>query len=219
MRWAISAAAGQRKKISRLWHTEFKPMEWLMRRFVLLLWVVMCASCTLTPHKVEIAPPENNLAVVFDIDGTLTTRVHAIRDTRKGAVAAVQAYADAGYRIVYLSARHPLFQWHIPNWLEQHGFPAGPIHVTESSEQRSDHASFKYGVLGNYRESGWELAAAYGDSSTDFDAYANAGIRRDRVFALKREGAEACEPGIWAECFATWPEQMAIIGELIRARN
>lgn len=190
-----------------------------VRIFAFSLLILLCTGCTLKPHEVIPATPGHNLAVVFDIDGTLTTRVLAIRDTRKGAVAAVQAYAHAGYRIIYLSARHPLFQWHIPGWLERHGFPEGSVHVTESREHRNDHASFKHGVLNEYRANGWVLVAAYGDSSTDFDAYADAGIDKDRVFALRREGAEACEPGAWAECFANWPEQMGLIGELIQARQ
>lgn len=189
-----------------------------MRSFVLFLLLAMCAGCTLTPHAVEPAPSNQNRAVVFDIDGTLTTRVHAIRDTREGAAAAVAVYAAAGYRVIYLSARHPLFQWHIPGWLEQHGFPDGPVHVTESRDHRKDHAAFKHGVLEEYRASGWEFIAAYGDSSTDFDAYADAGIETGRVFALKREGANACEPGAWAACFAGWPEQMEIIDHLVRAQ-
>jgi phosphatidate phosphatase PAH1 len=190
-----------------------------MRTCAFLLSLVLCAGCALTQHEVRPAPPERNQAVVFDIDGTLTTRVHAIRSTRSGAVAAVQAYADAGYLVIYLSARHPLFQWHIPIWLERHGFPQGPIHVTESREHRRDHASFKHGVLDDYRSSGWELIAGYGDSSTDFSAYAHAGIERGRVFALRREGAQACEPGTWAGCYAGWPEQMELIGDLIDARH
>jgi len=185
-----------------------------MRKFALLCLLALCAACSLTPDRVEPAPPDHNAAVVFDIDGTLTTRVHAVRSVRSGAVAAVQTYAAAGFRIVYLSARHPLFQWYIPVWLEHHGFPVGAIQVTASAEQRRDHASFKAAVLEEYRASGWDLIAAYGDSSSDFAAYAEAGIDRERVFALQREDADACEPGIWAECFAGWPEQMEIIEEL-----
>ncbi|MEJ2399921.1 MAG: hypothetical protein P8Y52_00890 [Xanthomonadales bacterium] len=190
-----------------------------MRTFVALLSFLLCVGCSLEPHAVPPAPSERNLAVVFDIDGTLTTDVHAIRDTRQGAVAAVRAYADGGYRIIYLSARHPLLQWHIPTWLAQHGFPEGPVHVTETPSQRRDHAAFKQGVLDEYRASGWALAAAYGDSSTDFDAYRGAGIDRDHVFALRREGAKACEPGAWSACYAGWPEQMTIIDKLIRAQG
>jgi len=190
-----------------------------MQRLASLSLLVLCAGCSLTPAAVEPAPPGHNLAVVFDIDGTLTTGRRAIGDTRPGAAAAVQAYAEAGYRVIYLSARHPLMQWQIPRWLKRNGFPPGPVHVTESREQRRDHAAFKQGVLEEYRDSGWGLAAAYGDSGTDFQAYANAGIDRNHVFALKRKNAESCDPGIWAECFATWPEQMEIIREVTRQRR
>lgn len=193
-------------------------MVWPMRIFLLLLILALCTGCTLTPYKVDVAPADHNLAVVFDIDGTLTTRVRAIRSTREGAVAAVQAYAAAGYRIIYLSARNPLFQWHIPFWLEQHGFPEGAIHVMDLREHREDHASFKRRVLDEYRANGWVLAAAYGDSSTDFVAYADAGIERDHVFALRREDAETCEAGHWAACFSGWTEQMNVIADLIRSR-
>lgn len=189
---------------------------WLMRNVAFLLSFALCAGCTLIPYEVERAPAAHNLVVVFDIDGTLTTRVLAIRSTREGAVAAVQAYAAAGFRIVYLSARNPWFQWHIPFWLEQHGFPEGALHVMESREHRRDHAAFKLAVLDEYRANGWVLVAAYGDSSTDFDAYAKAGIDRGRVFALKREDAKSCEPGSWSACFGNWPEQMEIIADLTK---
>lgn len=189
-----------------------------MRSLAVLLSLVLCVGCALTPHAVDRAPPGNNRAVVFDIDGTLTNSVHAIRSVRAGAVAAVQAYADADFRIVYLSARHPLLQWYIPVWLERHGFPEGSIQVTESRQHRQDPAAFKQSMLDAYRANGWALFAAYGDSSTDFEAYANAGIDKDRVFALRREGADACEPGSWAKCFAGWPEQMELIDALVHAK-
>lgn len=199
------------------WQTEGPDPVQPMRTFVILLSLALCAGCALTPDEVEPARPGRDRAVVFDIDGTLTTRVHAIRNTRTGAVSAVEAFAAAGFTVIYLSARHPLFQWHIPHWMERHGFPDGRIHVTESKTHRDDHASFKHGVLDEYRANGWQFVAAYGDSTTDFEAYANAGIERNRVFALRREGAADCEPGPWTECFANWPEQMKVIEDLIRA--
>lgn len=50
--------------------------------------------------------------------------------------------------------------------------------------------------------------AAYGDSSTDFEAYADVGIKKDQVFALQRIGETSCQPGIWAKCFSSWTEQI-----------
>ena len=71
----------------------------------LFLLTIVCTSCALTSGQIQQATSVQNQAVVFDIDGTLTSRVHAIRTARDGAAEAVQAYADAGCRIIYLSAR------------------------------------------------------------------------------------------------------------------
>lgn len=185
----------------------------------LFLLTIVCTSCALTSGQIQQATSVQNQAVVFDIDGTLTSRVHAIRTARDGAAEAVQAYADAGCRIIYLSARSPLFQWQIIGWIEIHGFPDGSIHVTESRADREDHKAFKRRVLEAYQANGWTFVAAYGDSSTDFDAYADAGIPTDRVFALKREDEEECQPGPSAGCYATWPEQMDVIKGLARCRD
>lgn len=190
-----------------------------MRHLSVMLLAALCASCAITPHEIEQASAAQNQAVVFDIDGTLTKRNHAIRTTREGAADAVNAFAEAGLHIIYLSARTPLFQFHIPHWLERHGFPRGSIQVTQSRDDRRDHASFKQRILEAHQALGWTFVAAYGDSSTDFEAYAKVGMTADRVFALKREGEEACEPGSWSACYAGWPEQMDIITALIETRE
>jgi phosphoserine phosphatase len=181
--------------------------------------VILCAGCTLSSHEIASPTTTQFKAVVFDIDGTLTTRSHAIHTVRKGAVDAVALYADNGHKIIYLTARTPVFQWHVPEWLSKHGFPAGSIHVTESREDREDFAKFKQGVLETYLARGWTLVAAYGDSSTDFKAYSNAGLDRSRIFALGAEGTTVCEPGVWTACFDNWPDQMAKIEELIRSED
>lgn len=176
------------------------------------------AGCSRTDesHPEASRPAE---CVVFDIDGTLTPKVSAVRTARDDAAAAVNAFADAGYQVIYLSARIRPLQDGIPDWLEKNGFPSGRLHLTESREERKDHAAFKAGVLQEYRAAGWRCIAAYGDSTTDFEAYASAGISPQRIFALKRAGADTCQPGEWAGCYDTWEEQMGIILDIIEARN
>jgi len=168
-----------------------------------------------------IEPPMDAPAecVVFDIDGTLTPKVRAIHTARDDAATAVQTFADAGYQIIYLSARARLFQGGIPDWLEDNGFPPGRLRLTRSREERRDHAAFKASALDAYRTEGCHFVAAYGDSSSDFEAYAIAGIGPQRVFALKRKGEDSCQAGAWAGCYESWDEQMGIIRDMIQARD
>ena len=186
---------------------------------LLLLWAMLgAAGCSRTDQSDSEAGAQAE-CVVFDIDGTLTPKVSAVHTARDGAATAVQAFADAGYLVIYLSARIRLLQGGIPDWLEENEFPSGRLHLTESREERKNHAAFKAGVLQTYRAAGWRCIAAYGDSSSDFEAYVSAGISPQRIFALKRAGADSCQPGEWAGCYETWEEQMGIILDIIEARD
>jgi hypothetical protein len=85
--------------------------------------------------------------VLFDLDGTLNIgdemmveqmtldAVWAARlfDARaqKGAASVCRAWAARGYQCVYLSGRQGGFYGHTRRWLVAHGFPAGPIALTE----------------------------------------------------------------------------------------
>lgn len=169
--------------------------------------------------KPELAMDVQSKCVVFDIDGTLTPKVLSIKTAREGAATAVRAFADSGYLIVYLSARIPLLQGGIRDWLEENGFPPGRLHLTESRDDRKDHAAFKKRVLEAYKAGGCRFVAAFGDSSSDFEAYASVGISPQRIFALKREGKKTCQTGAWAGCYATWGEQMDTISDLVRASD
>lgn len=90
---------------------------------------MLCISCVLPPFEIQKAPLKADQAVVFDIDGTLTPSRWAIYTAREDAAKAVDVYADAGYKIIYLSARTQLFQSGIPNWLKKNQFPEGSINV------------------------------------------------------------------------------------------
>ncbi|MEE4173612.1 MAG: hypothetical protein V2I57_05115 [Xanthomonadales bacterium] len=142
--------------------------------------------------------------MILDIDGTLTPDVTAVFDVRPHAPGVAEAIEAAGLHVVYLTARVPAFQFLIPGWLERHGFPDGSVHVTESDEHRDDVVAFKAGVVDAWQAAGWDIVAAVGDSSTDFEAYLRAGVERERIFAVRREGDGACQPGPWARCFEDW---------------
>ena len=187
-----------------------------MRNLTILLLAMLCTSCTLQSFEVQKAPLKPDQAVVFDIDGTLTPKPSAVFTARDDAANAVRLFADQGYKIVYLSARITILQSDIPNWLKGNHFPEGSIHVPQTAADSSDHGAFKKRILEIYRENGWKFVAAYGDTSTDFEAYAAVGIDKDRVFALQREGETSCQPGIWAKCFSSWSEQIDGIKHMVQ---
>jgi phosphatidate phosphatase PAH1 len=174
----------------------------------LMLW-----SCAQIPPA-EVPVPAHNRwqAVVLDIDGTLTPKVVSVSEARPGAAHALNAYAAKGYTIVYLTARNPLFQAGLPDWLEQEGFPPGHLHVAQTAAERTQADVFKARILNEYVQRGWRLAYAYGDSSTDFRAYAGAGIPQERVFALRRRGSQECQSGAYRLCLDGWSEHLTFIG-------
>ena len=180
--------------------------------------VILCGGygCSLQTFDIPEAPLIPNQAVVFDIDGTLTPKSPAVFTVRDDAANAVHLYADNGFKIIYLSARNRVFQSHIPGWLRKHGFPEGSIQVPQTSLDSGDHAAFKTRILNEFRDKGWNLFAAYGDKSTDFEAYASAGIDEDHVFALKRAENDSCEQGVWAKCLNSWLEHLNQITQIVK---
>jgi hypothetical protein len=186
-------------------------------RYLFALSAVLLCGCTEPPPPAEapeIHSPQE-MAVVFDVDGTLTPKVHAVTKVRPDAAAVASALAGKGYRIVYLSARVKALSSGIPAWLSENGFPDGIIRVADTAQERRHPAAFKAGVLTELIEQGWNVQYAYGDSSTDFEAYAAVGIPRERVFALLREGKKACQPGEWNTCLVGWTEHVDFIRQSV----
>lgn len=172
-----------------------------------LLWlglILLFAGCTTLPEVFPDATPERQVAVVLDIDGTLTPSPWRFWQARDNAAEAVQHYADQGYEIVYITARIRLLQCQIPGWLEDEGFPAGNLYVTQSAEDRDDAEAFKRRILSTLLARGWSLQAAFGDSSSDFAAYEAVGIPREGVYGLTRSGEDDCKSGPWNECLRGW---------------
>ena len=187
-----------------------------MRNLSILLVVILCSSCSLRTFDIQKAPSKLNQAVVFDIDGTLTPKVSAISTARDDAASAVLLFADSGYKIIYLSARTRLLQSSITDWLKKNNFPEGSVQVPQKSTDSSDRAAFKKRILTEFQENGWNFFAAYGDSSTDFEAYSEVGIDKDYVFALRRAGKDSCQPGIYAKCLNSWSDHMDQITQMVQ---
>ncbi len=175
-----------------------------------------CAGCAQLPYtSIPNPPAAQTQAVVFDIDGTLTPAVASVFVARDGAAEAVRAYAAKGYQIIYLSTRTGWLSAGIPAWLRKNGFPDGSVHVAQTRDERDHPDAYKTRVLKAFIAQGWRLRYAYGDSSTDFAAYAASGIPKDHVFALRRRGKSECQPGIAAACLAGWTEHLGFVADTV----
>ena len=192
----------------------------MMRLWSPIVIVLSLLGCSLVP-PVQIPDPSyaGQSAIVSDIDGTLTPALPSVYEVRPDAAQALRALSDKGYSIIYVTTRIPLFQSGLPHWLQDKGFPEGSLHVAQSSAERSDPEAFKANLLKEYVKRGWTLEYAFGDSSSDFAAYSEAGIPIERVYALKRRGSEDCLEGAYARCLDGWTEYLPYIDNEVARKN
>ncbi|MCA9520656.1 MAG: haloacid dehalogenase [Myxococcales bacterium] len=157
--------------------------------------------------------PKGKKAVVFDIDGTLTTSDgELIKDIvdelltdgdsydqkmYPNADTVVAAYAQKGYQVIFLSARPDILTALTRSWLSSRGFADGVLHLneTESDFVKGSEATISYkarylAYLKN--EVGLDIVYAYGNATTDIAAYERAGIAKSRTFII---GSHAGEEG------------------------
>ena len=155
---------------------------------------------------ISVWPPGRQI-VVSDIDGTLTTSdweavdevVEIVNeDTAKmypNANTVLQAWAQKGYRIVYLSGRLQYVNRYTHTWLDRHKFPAGPVILTARKRQiaptRTGVQKFKAEFLNNLTNRvKVQIVAAYGNAITDIGAYNDAGIPKDKTFIIGPHAGE-----------------------------
>lgn len=150
-------------------------------------------------------------AIVTDIDATLTTSdtefILQIADgnydpaEREGAQELITAYADLGYRILYLTARSEdivlrgtgeTAREATERWLVEHGFPSAPettrVVLAPMFVFDDTAAEFKADALMEQQASGWRFDYAYGNAVSDIDAYAAAGIDPLATFIITENG-------------------------------
>jgi hypothetical protein len=165
-------------------------------------------------------------AIVTDIDETLTISdaefLMQIADgtydpvEREGGSELVTAYADLGYRILYLSARSEAIELEgtgetareaTERWLVEHGYPTdpattlvvlAPMFVFDDTAQQ-----YKAAALMDQQAAGWRFDYAYGNATSDIGAYAEAGIDPDVTFII---GEHAGEGGTVAVAGEGWVE-------------
>jgi hypothetical protein len=168
-------------------------------------------------------------AIVTDIDETLTLSdaefFMQIADgtydpiEREGGSELIEAYADLGYFIMYLTARSEEIvlagtgetaREATERWLVEHGYPTdpantlvvlSPVFVVDDTAQE-----FKAGALMDQQAAGWRFDYAYGNATSDIGAYADAGIDTAVTFII---GEHAGEGGTVAVEGEGWVEHAA----------
>lgn len=133
--------------------------------------------------------------VVADIDGTLTLsddelleQVGDIEYDPKQKTAAadvMNAWADKGYQVVYLTARPHLFRTETRAWLDAHGYPPGPVISATDLVFGDAAAAYKTAWVTRIAgELGWDIVAAYGNATSDIDAYEAASVPKSVTFII-----------------------------------
>ena len=163
------------------------------------------------------ATDASKTAVMFDIDGTLTTSdaefatqiVNPKHDPamRPDANKLAQGYAALGYKVMYVTARGSGLSLSDGTsatdatnaWLAGHGFPqlkntvflASGIGLTGTAA-----TSYKTDVMNTLKKQGYVLSYAYGNSTTDIDAYRNVNIANDHIFLVGSASDQASSYGV-----------------------
>ena len=147
-------------------------------------------------------------AIVTDIDETLTLSdeefTMQLQDgnydpvERDDAAEMVNAYADLGYHVLYLTARAESFMTMVTDetareaterWLDEHGFPNDEDTTTlilapAFYVQDDDTIMYKAGAIDELTGMGYRFDYAYGNADTDIIAYDMAGIPKDATFTI-----------------------------------
>ncbi len=150
-------------------------------------WLIVAGDGTTAEAGVWVLPGPTP-AVIFDVDGTLTTSDGELFDDLigsgaaafDGAAAVAQRWADKGYLIVYVTGRPYPLRALTRRWLDAGGFPDGPLFTPERLRDgvptRDGVGAYKREAFTTLQASGLRVVRAYGNAATDVCAYAQAGI-------------------------------------------
>lgn len=156
-------------------------------------WVVR-GDDTRADTYIEVVDPGTPV-ILSDVDGTLTTGewerlvdylLSTIPDVNEGAPEALTALVELGYRPMYLTARPEFLGRRTYQFIEERGLPPGIIHTSLSATGALGSAAveLKSGELAALAQRGLVPSWVFGNSSSDAEAYENAGIQpvEQRVF-------------------------------------
>ncbi len=161
-------------------------------------------SCA--PHYFFLRP-EGTQIIVTDIDGTMTLSDEELfaqigdgtYDPAENASAStmMNLWADKGYTIVYLTARPHVFRAETRSWLDAHGFPVGPVISANTLVFDESARNYKRTWV-NWMavDFGWSITAAYGNATSDIDAYEDAGVPKEITFIIGENAGQGGTTGI-----------------------
>jgi hypothetical protein len=128
---------------------------------------------------------------VSDVDGTLTSSENAYPeslvtgatvDPQPGAPDALTALnTTGGLSVVYLTARGRRFTQDTRDWLDQNGFPRGPLRLAPSVVTLPGSATVSY-KTGQLTGLGMPIAVGIGNRASDIQAYTNASVAAEQIF-------------------------------------
>jgi phosphatidate phosphatase PAH1 len=157
-----------------------------------LLFVVR-GDHTMTSQFIEVVPPGTRF-VVTDVDGTQTESEEAeVTTVLGGPSPAAQlygpelmwAFANRGYRILYLTARPEWLHMRTHEWTAERGYPPGLVRTTLSylPAMGSDALNFKTAALESHlRRFPDSIDYTVGNTNTDTAAFAAAGMPPERSY-------------------------------------
>jgi phosphatidate phosphatase PAH1 len=149
-------------------------------------------SCS--PHY-SFLMPAGTQVIVTDIDGTLTLADEELFNQigdgnyvpleNMSAAQMMNTWADKGYVIVYLTARPHAFRTETRVWLRDLGYPVGPVITANTLVFDESARQYKRAWVNRVKNDfGWKVVAAYGNATSDIDAYEDAGIGKDITFIV-----------------------------------
>ncbi|HTM19067.1 MAG TPA: hypothetical protein VL172_01115, partial [Kofleriaceae bacterium] len=172
--------------------------------------------------------PRGTPAVLFDVDGTLTTGDGQLivevlggdANLRPGAVDVVRKHVAAGALPIYMTGRSYNLRQMTRDWLRRHGFPRGPLLTTRTIGQALPGGGrvgkFKRQQIEILRDgAGLDIRYAYGNATTDVCAYADAGLPPERTYIVGKHAGEACAGHAPTQPIGDYRDHLAVLDQLL----
>jgi phosphatidate phosphatase PAH1 len=174
---------------------------------------VVAGDLTVAHGYITVVKP-NKKAVIFDIDGTITTSDSQVMtdwanfspaDMYSYADLTVKYYYEKGFQIVMVTGRPYWLASNSRDWLENLGFPFHSIRFTSNTGTTvsgEETQAYKTDYLNDLiTRCQLNIIRAYGNADTDIAAYNEVGIPKSETFIIgENAGLENTQPIDCEEC-------------------